>query len=465
MSDISPLDEASPYAGFHVAVQIESKDLEDFSHSWPRSWPEGVHAITGVRKEKNRDPKSPRNREIHAVVFEAKTWKAPRAKKWLGDNKFSSDGFEEGEGEPPAVDYGGIGYDPDGSAFWSSYAWWMSEAGKSDAGPRAEMVSSMALYRTEITNLVRNVRTGLVRAEAAAERGRSVLSRSYENAYRQGGRSVGSPRYEDFDREYVEAMVDLEHAYLASFLRDVEAGTGSMAYGVRAAAYTRGYEAMYHFGEMMGLPWESDVYWILGSKDHCVDCVSLEASSPYSQATLSTVPGAGGTTCLFRCDCRLEYVIRPALRADLETDEGIETAARAAAGEIPEGLRSPSAREIESIRGLWGRVERHRIASRYARTEIRGVHERASAAAAEALANFVDSRHLRWTAGMAEAIFNPPPGGGEGGGYARGGRRGVKSKGKVVDGAGVTVFDPSVAAASVGDLGSPGDGGGNPRSA
>jgi hypothetical protein len=154
MTYVSPIDEASPYPGHHVAVQIPAAELESFSHSFPRSWPEGVHAITGVRKGLNPDDARPR--EIHAVIFDAKVWKSGRAKKWLGDNAFKSDSFEEGsDGEPapPAdIDY----YTPDYDGY--GYRWWVNEA-RVNAGAKEEMVASMALYRTELANLVRNVRT------------------------------------------------------------------------------------------------------------------------------------------------------------------------------------------------------------------------------------------------------------------------------------------------------------------
>lgn len=53
-------------------------------------------------------------------------------------------------------------------------------------------------------------------------------------------------------------------------------------------------------------PAPAKIIWTLHPAEHCPDCLSLAAGSPYTAATLPTYPGAGGTQCRANCKCSLE---------------------------------------------------------------------------------------------------------------------------------------------------------------
>jgi hypothetical protein len=46
--------------------------------------------------------------------------------------------------------------------------------------------------------------------------------------------------------------------------------------------------------------------WHLGSENSCSECPVIAAGSPYTKATLDTMPGANETPCLYNCRCWLE---------------------------------------------------------------------------------------------------------------------------------------------------------------
>jgi hypothetical protein len=46
--------------------------------------------------------------------------------------------------------------------------------------------------------------------------------------------------------------------------------------------------------------------WHLGGEHNCTECPVIASGSPYTKATLPTMPGANETPCLFNCNCWLE---------------------------------------------------------------------------------------------------------------------------------------------------------------
>lgn len=116
-----------------------------------------------------------------------------------------------------------------------------------------------------------------------------------------------------------------------------------------------------------------------------------------------------------------------------------------AAGELPAGKRLATDSEIDDIRRLWGDVQRHRTAVRYAPAELKAAHASARASANAELTKYLDDHGVHWTRGMEDDLFNPPPGGGEGEAAAAG-RTGASSGGPVIPGAGTGGMTPSAMA-------------------
>jgi len=327
------------------------------------------------------------------------------------------------------------------------------------SGSAEEAFAGLQVYQRQFSDLVGSVRSGLLTAEGATRSAEALMARSYEQAYRQGLASLGVERFTDFDRKYLAAAVRNETRFASTLFRDVATGQGVLPYGERAAFYGRGYDAMYQVGQVQALPWETDIYWTLGAADHCQDCVALEAANPYSKATIPIVPGAGGTQCLFNCACTLRFEQRPAREERMEVPSGLRQAIDVAAGPVPEGLRLPTPDELDEIREMWGSIQYHRTAVRFADPSVKGLHVAARRDANEALISYLDRKGIHWTRGMGDDLFNPPPGGGVGGGFPRGGRTGIASEGgRTIVGAGVPTADPSLFRVAVRDLGEP-DGG------
>lgn len=322
-------------------------------------------------------------------------------------------------------------------------------------GAQTEMRASMAVFRREIETLVRGVTSGVYNDNTGRAAGERILNRSFEGAYRQGLASLGVTSFTDFDRTFVANSVANEMRFLNQLVRDVATGQGSIPYGIRAGYYGRGYESLYLVGQLQALPWETDIYWKLSATDHCKDCVSLADASPFSKATIPVVPGSGGTQCLFNCGCYLEYRLRQPQRPELVSREGRLDAIAASAGDVPEGRRLPTAEELDVIRGMWGKVQQYRTAVRFAPTELKGVYVAARRDANEALISYLDDNGIYWTRGMEDDLFNPPPGGGVGGGFPRTGADGIESDGPIIMYAGIPPLGPELATASLGDLGEP----------
>jgi len=324
------------------------------------------------------------------------------------------------------------------------------------SGSAEEAFAGLQVYRREFSDLVGSVRSGLLTAEGATRSAEALMARSYEQAYRQGLASLGVERFTDFDRKYLAAAVRNEGRFAAQFFRDVATGQGVIPYGERAAYYGRGYDSMYRVGQVQAAPWETDIYWRLGTAEHCQDCIALEAANPFTKATLPIVPGAGGTQCLFNCGCHLEFTQRPNREERLDVPSGLRDAVEVAAGPVPEGLRPPTLDELDEIREMWGAIQYHRTAVRFSDPAVKGLHVAARRDTNARLVSYLDRKGIYWTRGMEDDLFNPPPGGGVGGGFNRGGRTGIASEGgRTIRGAGVPTADPALFRVAVRDLGEP----------
>lgn len=439
----------------HSAEQIAPGLLESYRRSYPASWPSGVSALTGKRKGADE----PRAKEIQSVRFDSGTWTVSRAQGWLRKKKMKSAVVPASGATLSTEDES----EPEPGRPWDLIREGASSAPSPPSGfsaaAREEMRASMAVYRTQISSFAVDVRGGSITAAAARSRAEALLRRSYETAYRQGMSAFGVTRFGVFDTAYVEAAVKREMKFMSKFIDDMISGSGTVPYGVRAGQYVRSYETMYHVGEVQALPWESDIYWKLGSTDHCTDCVSLSEAGPYSKATLPMVPGGGATLCLTNCDCRLEFKLRRPRTKALETRPGRQSAIQSSGGTVPEGRRLPTPEELEEIRVLWGAVQEHRTAVRFGDAASKGAHASSRREANDALIEYLDGRLIHWTRSMEDTLFNPPPGGGVGGGFPAGGRAGIESAGAPSLGsAGSSVVSPGAASEEIPGLGAPGDG-------
>ncbi len=113
--------------------------------------------------------------------------------------------------------------------------------------------------------------------------------------------------------------IDRQRRFATAFAQDIAAGTvgkkGRMPFGQRAGLYANGIEGAFNAGAVdAGVEGEL-IYWRLGVADHCPVCPLLASSSPYTRATLPTVPRAGSTPCQNQCRCFLEFAPTAGRRA------------------------------------------------------------------------------------------------------------------------------------------------------
>lgn len=160
---------------------------------------------------------------------------------------------------------------------------------------------------------------GLTGTEAQAARGvaatrlvgtwHQAIDEALPAAHAVGGRIWTTPSAVEGDG--LAQMVAAQKRFASRFAFDMLAGhvgaQGRMAFGPRAAMYSQAIEGAYQLGAVERSPDGEAIWWRLGVCRHCASCPTLAANSPYTRATLPTVPRAGATECRSRCRCYLEF--------------------------------------------------------------------------------------------------------------------------------------------------------------
>lgn len=111
------------------------------------------------------------------------------------------------------------------------------------------------------------------------------------------------------------AMADQESAYLRDFLDKVESGgyltdeghLNLLKINWRSQLYTGKLRGTSNEAFIESSPDDDLFIWKLGAvaEDHCSDCPTLAAMSPWLKDELGTWPGSGGQPCLGNCKCSL----------------------------------------------------------------------------------------------------------------------------------------------------------------
>lgn len=229
---------------------------------------------------------------------------------------------------------------------------------------------------------------GRIHAGELSRRWSASIAQAYPEAYRVGARRWGQPMT-DRDRRWLSGAVAQEQNYARDFAAEI--GSGKQALGASAASrlamYTDALDGIKTQAWIDKAP--SDrllIYWRLGIAEHCSDCIVLAANSPYRREQLAIVPRSGGTRCLSRCKCHLEFKIgapspktTPAESiSDLENGVG--------PGRIPTGDEHPN---IDDLRN------RHNYARRRAAIEDTAKAAKDAERARAALDEYVASHGLK----------------------------------------------------------------------
>lgn len=97
-----------------------------------------------------------------------------------------------------------------------------------------------------------------------------------------------------------------EYRYLTRFAQQIANGQISQAQALaRIRQYGNATQQSYYREYAQATPDNEVIHWDLNPAEHCGDCLDLNSGSPYTSATLPTVPGAGNTQCRGNCKCTL----------------------------------------------------------------------------------------------------------------------------------------------------------------
>jgi len=179
-------------------------------------------------------------------------------------------------------------------------------------GQSVEMINkAMGNYQSAIDNLVGDLESGRLSPEEALSRFKVTAENSYRVAYLAGGYRAGNPFYRDLgitpeDTSQVGGAMNFESGFWQDFQRDIkDKSYPRERVETRAKMYGDAIYSQYWNGYTAGLPDTTELAWIMGDAEHCEDCENMAANSPYTKASLPTVPRAGDTRCLSNCKCRI----------------------------------------------------------------------------------------------------------------------------------------------------------------
>lgn len=157
----------------------------------------------------------------------------------------------------------------------------------------------------------------------------NAMFRSFRKGYGSRGRQDSSTLTNEKIIEQnpiFRSMLDKQSAFAAQFASQYASGytdrKGAMGVGARTNMYGQALKGAYNAGAVFGGIGGEKIFWRLGACDHCTDCPALSASSPFTRATLPTMPGNGDTKCRTNCCCYLVFVRAP---KQVEPDDTLDS--------------------------------------------------------------------------------------------------------------------------------------------
>ena len=165
-------------------------------------------------------------------------------------------------------------------------------------------------YQNSLNRNLNLLMNGKIDRESYLIAQRETITGHFQNSYYLGktfAQSVETKLSSDEIRS-IGQQVGKEMSFMSKFADDVLARKGKMDYSRRMKMYAEGVTPMFIFGQMVYLPEDAKIKWVLGETDkHCLDCLVIAANSPYTKKTLPTVPRACDSRCLSNCACSLHF--------------------------------------------------------------------------------------------------------------------------------------------------------------
>jgi len=146
---------------------------------------------------------------------------------------------------------------------------------------------------------------------------KDFIDKSHKEMYIAGRVDYkGSKELSKRNQKWLEKEIKQEYRFLDSFKDDIVKGNlievSPSAVETRAGLYAEKTGGLYNAGQVSAYEEYPgvNIYWRLGlpMTQHCDDCPSLAAGSPYNvDNPLPTYPLAGDTQCLMNCYCSLWF--------------------------------------------------------------------------------------------------------------------------------------------------------------
>ena len=160
--------------------------------------------------------------------------------------------------------------------------------------------------RAEARSLADEHSSGRIDARTFGRRLADLLEDRHTEAVIIGRRHGGDDAdEEDDDRLFAVGVVDDELEFIQGFVSALEKlDVPRDAVARRAESYANRLTGTAN--ETLVLAADEPVWnWVLGSSDHCGDCVDLAQGGPYRMDELPTYPGSNDTNCLYNCRCSI----------------------------------------------------------------------------------------------------------------------------------------------------------------
>lgn len=147
---------------------------------------------------------------------------------------------------------------------------------------------------------------------------RSLIGDAYQQSFLIGlhATSSGVKQPDGIMSKNLKREADNEVKYFTKFLDAIWNDEEVLPRDTRSELYVDALDSLFSMGALTGTPYKILVYWKLSPAEHCIDCLTLAANSPYAKPgdgtidldPLPTVPRRGDTQCISNCKCYLEYV-------------------------------------------------------------------------------------------------------------------------------------------------------------
>jgi hypothetical protein len=146
---------------------------------------------------------------------------------------------------------------------------------------------------------------------------RHMLAQGYRTSFQLGKTFPGTQQLPDLtaaDTGRISIELNAEYGFLDGLLEEARRRheVTDTPFGLyianRARLYAEALRSLFYYGQLAQHASTDPVWWVLVElADHCSVCPELAAGSPYTVATLPTVPSRGDTPCLGNCKCFLDF--------------------------------------------------------------------------------------------------------------------------------------------------------------